>query len=99
LQGESGVAARLVPVTVDERLREAHEQGDRPRRAAILRDLQEELIHTRPRSTMKHFRKETFDWIEISYNTQWRHSTSDHRGGIFPGTSLVVEHLGRCLFP
>lgn len=34
-----------------------------------------ELIHTRPWPTMKHLKKETFDWIETYYNTQRRHST------------------------
>ncbi len=34
-----------------------------------------ELIHTRPWPTVKHLKKATFDWIEIYYNTQRRHST------------------------
>lgn len=34
-----------------------------------------ELIHTRPWPTIKHLKKETFDWIETCYNTQRRHST------------------------
>ncbi|MFB9305598.1 IS3 family transposase [Kibdelosporangium philippinense] len=42
----------------------------------LLRDLQE---RTRPHPalapTVKHLKKETFDWIETYYNTQRRHST------------------------
>jgi putative transposase len=34
-----------------------------------------ELIHTRPWPTIKHLKKVTFDWIEVYYNTQRRHST------------------------
>ncbi len=34
-----------------------------------------ELIHTRPWPTMADLRKETFDWIEMYYNTQRRHCT------------------------
>jgi putative transposase len=34
-----------------------------------------ELIHTQPWPTIKHLKKETFDWIETYYNTQRRHST------------------------
>jgi transposase InsO family protein len=37
-----------------------------------------ELIHTRPWPTMKHLKKETFDWIETYYNTQRRHSTLEY---------------------
>lgn len=34
-----------------------------------------ELIHTRPWPSLKHLRKETFDWIETYYNRRRRHST------------------------
>jgi putative transposase len=34
-----------------------------------------ELVHTRPWPTLKHLQRATFDWIEVYYNTQRRHST------------------------
>lgn len=34
-----------------------------------------ELIHTRPWPSLKHLKKETFDWIETYYNRRRRHST------------------------
>ena len=37
-----------------------------------------ELVHTRPWPSIKHIKKETFDWIENYYNTQRRHSTLDY---------------------